>query len=104
MKLEQADLDAIADAVYQKLKAEAVDLGKKTTDAAAPAKPATKPKVEKPAPKPEAAPKATDAPALGRDDVHKALTDHAKRHTKEAAIAILKQYGESLGKVDPSKF
>lgn len=92
MKLEQADLDAIADAVVAKLNA---TKSSTETPTKAAAKPAAKPKAE-------AAPKAETA--VTRDDVFAALNAHAKRNDKTKAVAILQEYSPSLGKLDESKF
>ncbi len=98
MKLEQADLDAIADAVVAKIKA---------ADAApVPAKAAAKGKADKAQPAAEApkAPAADGKKAPIRDDVHAALSAYSKAFGKDAALAILHEYSPTLTALPEDKF
>lgn len=102
LNFEPADIDALADAVITKLKAEGlVFVGAPAAEAPAPTKPATK--ATKAADKPKTEAKAPEGAGPTREDVHAALrtysgpkeaADYEKR--KDAALAVLHKYSPTL--------
>lgn len=94
MKLDKEDLDAIADAVYAKLEANAVKVKEaKAADKPATTKPATTKAASKPADKPaeETGPK--------RDDVYAKLVALGEAKTKDVARGVVQNYAPKFGEV-----